>query len=131
MNPDETLRQNVIKLREQNDWSITDLANRLGVDRTYLSKAEHGKRAFKVSEVVKLAEIFNVSADCLLGNPTRSGEVSVDQNKDETVFQALRHVSSVNGKSINDQDRQLMTNILETYLAIRDNKELDSEKNES
>lgn len=67
MNSDEILRKNVTRLREERGWSIQDLATRLGIDRTYLSKSESGNRAFKVSEIDKLAKIFGVSTDYLLG----------------------------------------------------------------
>lgn len=67
MNSDEILRRNVTRLREERGWSIQDLATRLGIDRTYLSKSESGNRAFKVSEIDKLSKIFGVSTDYLLG----------------------------------------------------------------
>lgn len=73
MNSDEILRRNVTRLREERGWSIQDLATRLGIDRTYLSKSESGNRAFKVSEIDKLAKIFGVSTDYLLGMESDDG----------------------------------------------------------
>lgn len=70
MNSDEILRRNVTRLREERGWSVQELANKIGIDRTYLSKAEHGQRSFKVDEINQMAKAFGVSTDYLLGNDT-------------------------------------------------------------
>lgn len=117
MNSDEVLRKNVKRLREERGWSIQDLASRLNMDRTYLSKSESGNRAFKISEVDKLAKIFGVSTDYLLGRNTSSAENS---HAAETVEQALSHVMSFDGKPVTDHDRAILQQIAEAYLKGRD-----------
>lgn len=120
MDSDEVLRKNVTRLREERGWSIQDLASRLNMDRTYLSKSESGNRAFKISEVDKLAKIFGVSTDYLLGRNTSSAENS---HVAETVEQALSHVMSFDGKPVTDRDRAILQQIAEAYLKGRDQDE--------
>lgn len=117
MNSDETLRKNVTRLREEHGWSIQDLASRLNMDRTYLSKSESGNRAFKISEVDKLAKVFGVSTDYLLGRSEPSQE---NTHTAETVEQALSHVMSFDGKPVTDHDRAVLQQIAEAYLKGRD-----------
>lgn len=120
MNSDEILRRNVRILREERGWSIQDLASRLGIDRTYLSKSESGNRAFKVSEIDKLAKIFDVSTDYLLGRSEPSRE---NIHTAETIEQALSHVMSFDGKPVTDHDRAVLQQIAEAYLKGRDQDE--------
>lgn len=117
MDSDEVLRKNVTRLREEHGWSIQDLASRLNMDRTYLSKSESGNRAFKISEVDKLAKVFGVSTDYLLGRDTPSSE---NIHTAETVEQALSHVMSFDGKPVTDRDRAVLRQIAEAYLKGRD-----------
>ncbi len=120
MNSDEALRKNVTRLREEHGWSIQDLASRLNMDRTYLSKSESGNRAFKISEVDKLAKVFGVSTDYLLGRSEQSQE---NKHVNETVEQALSHVMSFDGKPVTDHDRAILQQIAEAYLKGRDQDE--------
>ena len=122
MNSDEILRRNVTRLREERGWSIQDLASRLGIDRTYLSKSESGNRAFKVSEIDKLAKVFGVSTDYLLGRDTQSAR---NAHTAETVEQALSHVMSFDGKPVTPHDRAVLQQIAEAYLKGRDPDEDD------
>ncbi|MEK1345789.1 helix-turn-helix transcriptional regulator [Limosilactobacillus fermentum] len=103
MNSEEILRKNVTRLREQRGWSIQELASRLNIDRTYLSKSESGKRSFKVSEVNRLAELFGVSVDSLLGRPENNN--TADLADDDTIF-------TFEGKPIPEQDLEYMKRLL-------------------
>lgn len=107
MNSEDILRMNVTRLREQRGWSIQELASRLNLDRTYLSKSESGKRSFKVSEVNQLAEIFGVSTDYLLGKESDQIERDLDKAIDES--------RSFDGKPISDQDKEVVKKILRGY----------------
>ncbi|PTV36218.1 XRE family transcriptional regulator [Limosilactobacillus fermentum] len=101
---------NVTRLREQRGWSIQELASRLNLDRTYLSKSESGKRSFKVSEVNQLAEIFGVSTDYLLGRKT-------PDNNDIDLDRAIDNAMSFDGKPVTDHDRKIMKQLWKAYMA--------------
>lgn len=106
MNSEEILRKNVTRLREQRGWSIQELASRLNIDRTYLSKSENGKRSFKVSEVNRLAELFGVSVDFLLSRPEKNdNNNTADLADDDTIF-------TFEGKPIPEQDLEYMKRLL-------------------
>lgn len=107
MNSDEILRRNVTRLREERGWSIQDLASRLGIDRTYLSKSESGNRAFKVSEIDKLAKIFGVSTDYLLGRKAPEKH-EIDLAKDPEVL-------LYNGRKVSAEDMDIIKAILDRH----------------
>ena len=106
MNSEEILRKNVTRLREQRGWSIQELASRLNIDRTYLSKSESGKRSFKVSEVNRLAEMFGVSVDYLLGRPEKNdNNNTADLADDDTIF-------TYKGQPLSDDDKEIIRRLM-------------------
>ena len=62
------LPERIKYLREQKDMSQSDLAKRIGIDSSRLSRIENGEIQ-KVSDdvVLAIAQIFEVSTDFLLG----------------------------------------------------------------
>ncbi len=64
-------------LREQNHFTQTDLAKKLGITRSSVNAWEMGISVPSTQYVVELAGIFKVSTDYLLGVKTTS-TVSVD-----------------------------------------------------
>ena len=61
----ERLRQ----AREDADMTQTQAAKLLGTDQSYFSRQELGKNPFRVEQVIKLCECYQVSADYILGLP--------------------------------------------------------------
>lgn len=117
MNPDETLRRNVIQLRERNGWTISELADRIEVDVTVLSKVEHGKRLVRVPEIVKLAQAFNVSIDDLLGYSS----VASGQNE---VVNSCDLVSNLpvyyDGREIPENMMEFFRSVAKSYFKMND-----------
>ncbi len=56
----------IITLRKKNGWSQEELAERLGVSRQAVSKWESAQSIPDIDKILKLADIFAVSTDCLL-----------------------------------------------------------------
>lgn len=54
-------------LRKQNGWSQTELAKKINCSRATLINYEGNKNTPPVEIAVKLAEVFNVSLDYLIG----------------------------------------------------------------
>lgn len=54
-------------LREDRDWNQTKVAEYLGVRQTTYSKYELGKLPLPVDVLMKLADLYGVSVDYLLG----------------------------------------------------------------
>ena len=58
----------ITQLREEHDWKKTELARRLGISHSQVSRIESGETETLSSDIlIRLAEVFDVSADYLLG----------------------------------------------------------------
>lgn len=58
----------ITALREERDWKKTELARRLGISHSQVSRIESGETGTLSSDIlIRLAEVFDVSADYLLG----------------------------------------------------------------
>ena len=69
-------------LREKNGFTQKDIATRLGVEPAAISKYELDMREPNIEAIKKLATIFNVSIDYLLG---RTSDVFVDEADKESL----------------------------------------------
>ena len=69
-------------LREKNGFTQKDIATRLGVEPAAISKYELDMREPNIEAIKKLATIFNVSIDYLLG---RTPDVFVDETDRDTL----------------------------------------------
>lgn len=58
---------NIRLLRERNNMSMTELARRVGVQHPAVYKWEHGKSDPSMETARKLADVFGVSLDYLMG----------------------------------------------------------------
>lgn len=65
---DKNLASRIINLRESKNMKQSDLAQRLSLDKSSMSKIENGTRKVSSDEILKIANIFEVSTDYLLGN---------------------------------------------------------------
>jgi transcriptional regulator with XRE-family HTH domain len=54
------------RLREGNKWKQAELAEKLGISRQALSNYERDAREVDAEMIVKLSNVFNVSADFIL-----------------------------------------------------------------
>lgn len=90
---DKEIGQKVKQLREKNNLSQKDLAEKLGYQSdTAIHLIEKGKRSLSVEKLKELAEIFNVSASVLIDDKVYS--------KDVDIKTALRTDSRLNEKDI-------------------------------
>lgn len=55
-------------LRELHGMQAKELSEKLGVNRSTISLYEHGERCPGIDKIIKLANIFGVSVDYLVGN---------------------------------------------------------------
>lgn len=97
----ETLGKRIRSLREQKNWTQTELSQELGM-KTYttVSKWENDENFPKGKDLKKLAELFNVSSDYLLG-------LAVESKQDDisTIYNQLDQKRQA--KVYNFADRQL------------------------
>ena len=67
MNPDEILRNKLAQLITENNMNKTSLAKKLGIDNSALSRILSGERKVTTEELNKIAIIFDVTTEYLLG----------------------------------------------------------------
>ena len=60
------IAERVKSLREEHNFSQSQVAKYLGVDQSNLSKMERGERKFKLSSLKKLCLLYNCSEDYIL-----------------------------------------------------------------
>lgn len=70
------------RLRENKEWSQIELARRLGINNSVLSRIEADKRPIESELLLKFAGVFNVSTDYILGQKT---SITNDQAKNAAI----------------------------------------------
>ena len=58
-------------LREKNNMTQTDLANRLGISRSAVNAWEMSLSSPSITNIIEMSRIFNVSADYILSSTNR------------------------------------------------------------
>lgn len=114
MSPAETLRNRIIELREQRHWSQAELAKRMKMDSSYISKIESGNRKVSSAELDSFANIFDVSADYLLG---RGKTDAKDPQNDLSRNQKL--VAYSIDPDISDEERQAIIEMVQAAKKFR------------
>ncbi|MBF7109928.1 helix-turn-helix domain-containing protein [Pediococcus pentosaceus] len=77
---DEIVRRRIIDLRESKDWSQSELARRVKLDNSKISKIESGIRKVSATELDLFAKTFDVSTDYLVGNTDNPNSADDDMN---------------------------------------------------
>lgn len=104
--------ERLTNLRESRGWSKTYVAKAIGLSsmQTY-ANYEYGRREPDFNTVNKLASLFDVSADYLLGRKSPA-----DRVHNMTVDEALGTIMSFDGKPVTTHDKKVMKDLLESYL---------------
>lgn len=93
-------------LRKRSGWSQTELAQRVGyTDKSMISKIEKGSVDIPRSQVVKFAEVFNITASELIGEA--APEVS-------TVLDDLEKVIISNFRKLSPQNKKAVSVLIKT-----------------
>ena len=80
------------ELRLQNGWRQEDLAQKLSTKRQTVARYETGERGLDVETILRLCEVFECSADYLLGRkPTGNMKLTPEE---ENIILALRRADS-------------------------------------
>lgn len=96
--------------------SQTELAKRLGLDKSSMSKIENGTRKVSSAELEEIANTFGVSADYLLGLKSNNGQQNLPIDLDEAIDNAM----SFDGQPVTDHDRKVMKNLWRAYLSSKE-----------
>lgn len=102
----------IINLREAKDWSQAELGRKIGLEKSAMNKIESGSRKVTTEELQKLANVFEVTTDYLLGiNQTpewadKDDLVELDKMLDSNVNMAY------GGETLTDEEKQRVKDVL-------------------
>ena len=108
------LAARIVDQREKVNMSQSELAKRLGIDKSSMNKIEKGTRKVSSEELDKIASIFDVSTDYLLGRSTpdkKHLEHEIDLDR------AIDNAMSFDGKPVTEHDRKMMKQLWKAYMA--------------
>lgn len=108
------LNERLSTLRKNNNYSTRELASELGVSQSSISLWEKGDRKPDYENIVKLASIYGVSTDYLLGNENNSNKPILTQLKEEQNL-ILSKISSIN-QLVKEKQKELEIIIKEKEL---------------
>ncbi|QLL70258.1 helix-turn-helix domain-containing protein [Lactobacillus sp. 3B(2020)] len=95
-------------LRKASRMSQTDLGKLVHVSQQTITAWENNKAEPASSAIIKLAEVFNVTTDYLLGRPEKGNSNYTDEDLEE----ALDRAHSFSGKPLSDHDRKVAKDVL-------------------
>lgn len=108
------LLERIKKLAKQKDISIYQLEEEIDIGRNTIY--QWNKRTPSADKLQKVADYFDVSTDYLLGRTDDLNAGVTPENRTLTVEEALASVMSSDGKPLTDNDREILTGIIEAYL---------------
>lgn len=71
------LGQNLKDIRIKNKYNQEDIAEQLGVTKQTISNWEKGKRTPDINHLIKLANIYQVTLDSLIGIDKRTEDIEL------------------------------------------------------
>jgi transcriptional regulator with XRE-family HTH domain len=101
--------EKIKKLRKEQKWGQAELAKKLDIHTTHLSKLETDKYMPSLELLLKMAEIFEVTTDYLLyENIDNIGPVNL---KDKTLFEKMKLVDD-----LKDGDKSIIIGVIDSFL---------------
>jgi len=102
------LGKKIKELRKKLGLTQEALAERVGVTRLAVSNWESGKSIPKGDKLMKLAEVFGVSASELLVEGNEAEVLDFLEIRDSEVEEFLRHVDILKYKEVSNTSRELL-----------------------
>lgn len=102
------LSDKIKQLRKDARMSQQDLADKIGVHLTHLSRLENAHLQPSLEVIKKIMDVFEVSADYLLNDDTDTYEVNI---KDKTLSNKIRMIDT-----LDDKDREALSHVIESML---------------
>jgi transcriptional regulator with XRE-family HTH domain len=99
------------KLRQDKNWSQIQLAQKIDVNKRFVSAYETGKSLPSAATLQKLAEVFGVSVDYLLSDGEQTKNLASVQITDKTLLEYFEEV-----QRMSDTDQQAIKTILEALI---------------
>lgn len=104
MSNEVSIGSKIILLRKQKGWSQIELAKNINASREIISRYERNESMPSIDMVIKLADVFNVTVDFLVGNTLQA---SFDK---ETV----NRINDI--QAMDDKTKEVLFNVIDTYI---------------
>ena len=119
----EMLSWKIRQLRRQNKMTQIDLANKLGVTAATIAMWENGRRGIDTSTLIKLSNLFNVTADWLLSTEDKTLSVKLPQT--ENTITIIGRNGSFNTYIVDDSKVEAIRKFTEV---LAEKNQLDKKK---
>ncbi|OTN96258.1 helix-turn-helix domain-containing protein [Enterococcus faecium] len=106
--------ERIKKLCNQRGISVYQLEEKIDIGRNTIY--QWNKRTPSTDKIQKVANYFDVSVDYLLGRTDNPNTGVAPDERKLTVEEALASVMSSDGKPMTENDRKILTEIIEGYL---------------
>jgi transcriptional regulator with XRE-family HTH domain len=93
----ESIGNRIKRLREEKEWSQRELADRIGINYSVLNRIELDKRPVKDHEIGKIADVFSVSTDYLVGKTDKpDGKANQNElNQHDDTYDSLAEINKL------------------------------------
>lgn len=97
----EQIGEKISKWLEEQNYTQSDLAERLGISKQVMSKIINGKKAINLIEIKQIAEIMGMTIDELVGSSAKTNSIEdpimfmigkIDNDKTKEQLKFLDHV---------------------------------------
>lgn len=103
------MHEKIKKLRKDRGWSQGELAEKLGVHTTHVSRLETGRYAPSLELMKKIAELFEVTTDYLLYESVdNQGPVNL---QDKSLLERMKLI-----ESLEEHDRKVIMGVMDAFL---------------
>lgn len=108
------LYERIKRLAQDQKLTIAELEREIGISNGQIRKWQNQTPG--VDKLQKVADYFGVTTDYLLGRTDDPHAGQNEEQRDLTVQEALDSVMSYDGEPLTDNDREILTRIIEGYL---------------
>src|SRR3989339_570985 len=99
----------LVKMRKEQNWSQTELGERVGVHIAHLSRLENGKSQPSVEMLWKISKVFGVSMDYFMDE--EADEATPISIKDKNLAEHIELIDQ-----LEETDRQTIVNVIDSML---------------
>ena len=106
------MHEKIRTLRKERKWSQAELAQKLGVHTTHISRIESPKFSPSLELLRKMAEVFEVTADYLIFESMDNlGPINL---QDKSLYEKMKLVDD-----LEDNDRSIIHGVIDAFLTKR------------
>ena len=101
----------ILHLREQLGWSQKELAEKVSIDKSVMNRIELGTRSIRDDELMRFADVLEVTTDYILG---RNGIDGANEKEQLDIEKAIHDnvVMMYGGIRLDEEDKQKLEQML-------------------